>query len=111
MTFISGFGSSVWKLKSGVISGSSSLVIDTSLAAASHYLKYIIVIYNDSEGKTKSFEYTVLNNGGVLKSTVHDKIGVFNISIDEQVVSGSIEVEITNNETHTANYKLAVLKL
>ncbi len=109
MTMINRSSGSPWRKRSGDISASSSLVITTKDLSKFRSLDIFITAHNVTQDKTKHLQFSVVQEGGSLKSSVYGRLGTLKIAVDEAIVASNIEVTITNNETFDVVYEIAEL--
>ena len=100
------------KKRPAVLPGTSSSVVETIPMTGFKSLDYIVTIWNSTEDKTKSLHLKITQDASGLKSMIRDKLGT-NIDFDlsEAIVSGNMELTLTNNETFSLNIEMARLKL
>ncbi len=103
---------SIWIKKKKVIAASATETVDTAVFATMQALKYIIVVYNESEDKRKYVEMGIIKDGADIKSSTHGIIvGGASITIAESVAAGLFSLKITNNNSFVITSSLAKLLL
>ena len=101
--------SSVWKKQKLEIAASSNEKTTEIALSRFRGVKYILTLYGST--KTKKIEISVINQNGSLKSTVSLKLGLLDVTIEEQIISGKMSLKITNNESFDIIMKGAYLIL
>lgn len=94
------------------VPASATVTADTILMADFQALKYMITGFNQSEQKRKYIEDAILKTSSTtIKSTRSGIItdGV-SMTITETVASGTLTLDITNNESFTLTVQLARIK-
>lgn len=93
------FDASPVEVLNDLVNASSTKTIDTVPLTDFRRIDYSVALSNDSEGKTRSFDLTVINEGGTLTESVKDKLGKnINYAVNVSVNGGNLELDITNNE-------------
>jgi hypothetical protein len=100
-------GSSEWSRLTGVVSASSTVVVDTVSLADLIGGKYIIAISNDTETNGKMVEMNVLNLTSQLYDNVFSRLdGNIDIEISANINGSNMEISIKNNEVFDVNYNV-----
>lgn len=112
MGIISPVGTGAWLRQSGTIAASGTSIVHELPENSARAIKYVFAFYNVAENKTKSFEFHLNKEGGNIKTTVINKLGKqIRLSINADINSGQIEVEVINNELFELNYEFGYLTL
>lgn len=102
---------SPWVNKTGVITASSTKIVDNFLMSSFHSAKYILTVWNDTQGATRSVEGMVMKFGTSIRETVYAKLhNGAKIGFDTVVNGGDFELHIENKESYDLNYELYRLK-
>lgn len=100
----------VWKDSTDTVPGSSSKVIDSFLASEFYSSSYKITLYNTTQNKSLSFNVEINHDSTDTYDQVYGKNGTrLNIRINTRISSGSVELEIVNNEIYDLD--VGIMKL
>lgn len=104
---------SAWDRVSSTVNSTSSLVVDSVSNALFQSIKFHVAIFNQANTSYRSFELNVLNNNGNYKETKSNKItgNGPNISISVVNNAGTLELQVTNNESYNLNVEIGRLIL
>lgn len=104
--------SSTWKKATAAVSGSSTIVIDTTALADFSSLKYILSFNNDIEEVTKKYELSIVRKGSTISDSIYARLGsALNLAINSNINGSNLELEIINNETFDLSISYAKLVL
>lgn len=99
-------GAGIWYRDTSTISIGATVTVDSILLASFHMVRYIIELHNDTATRTKGFELSVVREGGALKDSLYNKLNQLNIGVNTVPVSGSMELQLTNNESFPVSVNL-----
>lgn len=111
MGIINPVGSGAWIKRTSSIPASSSSAVHTVGITTFRTLRYVFSIYNSTEDKTKSFDFLVNKEGGIIKTTLHNRLGSVSLGIDAAIVGSNLVVTVTNNEIYELQTQFAYLIL
>ena len=90
---------SFWKKGTGTVLSGEEILLDTIPLLKFHSAKYIISVFNDTEKKSKTFEFSVNYNFDEVKSNVSGIVGdAIPTKISEIINGENIEIYFKNNE-------------
>jgi len=88
-----------WDLATETIAAGNTEVVITKTLADVEGMKLIVNITRSGGGKAEQFQYGLVKDDGVLKSSVYNKIGRLKRRIIESINGSNLEISIQNNET------------
>lgn len=77
---------------------STLVIVDTVLFSTFNSAEYLMHFKNVDSSLTKGIKLLLIKRGLEVYSSVYGLVGYLNVTVDPVVVSGNLEIQITNNE-------------
>jgi hypothetical protein len=104
--------SSIWEKETSEISALNTQAIDQIDINDFLVSKYIISVRDESANKTSTMEMTIKNENGSISDSIFAKIsGGINFNINAVLDTGSMKLNLTNNENNNLSVILAKITL
>lgn len=102
----------VWVKFDNSIPASTTKVIDQVTLASFTSVKYILSLFSASNNLTKYYEVGIIKLGTNVNHSIGKRLGTgMSLALDANVVSGNLELSVTNNEAYSVGLSAAKLIL
>ena len=101
----------LWRRRRESLTSLQTKNVFTIKLADFHGIKFIFVAWNDAESKARMVEMNLVNENGVIKESVHGKIGSIKFHVNANVSGSNLVIEIVNKESFGLTMDIAFIPL
>lgn len=112
MTFVQSSIGGAWRKETHALPASATTTIKTIAMDNFRLLECIMVVFNDTEGKTKSVNIKVINKNNTVNDFIFGRIGYgIDLYVNAEKVGADMVLTIQNNESYSCTLRLAFVQL